>query len=164
MSANNGIITKGMTNEGAAYLIGATNFEGNITLNNSMNPSYQNLPSFTIDQIGGFVEIELTNGTYLSGYSYSTFQLPKGYYLVIGNLEVTPAQSSGSIYYGVSAYDYWNSSNPYKKYWSFSGTHTNGFIFTFYITNDTVRNYRFFIYTSITTTVASAKVTFIRIA
>ena len=43
----------------------------------------KNLPSFTIDQIGGFVEIDLPNGTYLNGYSYSSRQLPKGYYLVL---------------------------------------------------------------------------------
>ena len=83
---------------------------------------------------------------------------------MIANLDVTPAQSNGTIYYGVSPYDYYNTSNPYKKYWSFSGTHTNGFIFTFYITNTTVRDYQFLIYTSITVTVASAKCTFIRIA
>ena len=164
MNANNGIYSKGMTNEGTMYQIGTTNFEGDITLNNSMNPNYQNLPSFTIDQIGGFIELDLPNGTYLTGYSYSSYQLPKGYYLVIANLDVTPAQSSGTIYYGVSPYDYFNTSNPYKKYWSFSGSHTNGFIFTFYITNTTVRDYQFFIYTSITVTVASAKCTFIRIA
>ena len=111
-----------MTNEGTMYQIGTVNFEGNITLQNSMNPSYQTLPAFTIDQIGGFIEIELPNGTYLAGYSFSSFQLPKGYYLVIGNLEVTPAAGYSTIYYGVSPYDYWNTSNPYKKSWTFLST------------------------------------------
>ena len=108
------------------------------------------------------------NGYKINGYNFIATLFPKGYYLAIGFVEVTPSASSGHLYYGVSKYDYWNSNangQPYTRYYQFTSTQKLQHDFQFYVTNPTQnQEYCFFIYHSVTLTVNSSKCQMIHIA
>ena len=70
------------------FQVGTSNFVGNITCDQSITPTYDFPPTFTINQIGGKRSMAFTeNGTYTTGYNYVTATIPMGYYLVQGHLD-----------------------------------------------------------------------------
>ena len=107
-------------------------------------------------------------GLKINGFNGTSTTFPKGYYLAIGFVEVTPTASSGNLYYGVSQYNYWNTSanqQPYTRYHQFTSTQKLQHDFQFYVTNSTSnQSFYFFIYHSITLTVNSSKCQMIRMA
>ena len=144
---------------------------GNIYYGNAMVPIYDpdHLPAFTLEQIGGSATLTFPNGTYLTGYNYRSVELPIGYYLVIGHLEVTPdTYNNDYMEFGISTTSNLVNS-PYSRYYSFHSTHKDTFDLMHYIANNNVSftntNFYYFIFNASTEVeVTSSKCTFIRIA
>ena len=142
---------------------------GNYYYANSIVPKYTNLPTLSTLQIGGSTDLTFPNGTYLTGYNYRSVELPIGYYLVIGHLEVTPdTYNNDYMEFGISTTSNLVNS-PYSRYYSFHSTHKDTFDLMHYIANNNVSfsntNFYYFIFNASTEVeVTSSKCTFIRIA
>jgi hypothetical protein len=105
-----------------------------------------------------------SNGLYLTGYNYQSAEIPNGYYLVIGHLEVTPDTYNGDyMYFGISTTTNLVNSS-YSKYYSFHSTHKDTFDLMHYIANNSKQWYYFIFNASTEVEVTSSKCTFIRIA
>jgi hypothetical protein len=154
----------GLTNSGVLTQYAESKFSGVINYGNGMVPNYATLPTFTLQQVGGSTNLIFTNGTYLTGYNYRSVELPIGYYLVIGHLEVTPdTYNNDYIEFGISTTSNLVNS-PYSKFYSFHSTHKDTFDLMHYIGNNTTQNYYFIFNASTEVEVTSSKCTFIRVA
>ena len=117
----------GLTNSGILTQYAESNFSDVINYGNGMLPNYATLPTFTLQQVGGSTNLTFTNGTYLTGYNYRSVELPIGYYLVFGHLEITPDTYNGeSMVFGISTTS--NLANSqYSQYYSSHSTHKDTF-------------------------------------
>ena len=162
--ANNGIFSKGYTNDGTMYQVGAANFVGNITCDNSLTPNYNTPPTLAITQVGGKVSMSFNeNGTYTTGYNYVTATVPMGYYLVQGYLDLTPVSNNQTIVLGLS-FETTSIDPEYSQYYKFESTARNYLQFNYYLNQDNDVNYNFIFYSNSTVYVTKGKCTFIRIA
>jgi len=162
--ANNGVYSKGYTNDGIFYQVGTSNFQGNITCNNSITPIYNTPPQLTIYQIGGKTSMTFNeNGTYTTGYNYVTATIPMGYYLVQGYLDLTPVTNHQTIVLGLS-FETTSIEPELSQFYKFESTSRVYLQFNYYVNHDNDVNYNFIFYSNSTVVVTKGRCTFIRIA
>ena len=99
-AATRDYVTVRSTNAGVHHAFSTT---GNYYYGNSIVPSYSSLPTLTTLQIGGSTSATFSISTYAASvYHYVSVSLPKGYFLVLGELDFASPTAGDYITYGLS--------------------------------------------------------------
>ena len=154
-------VTVRSTNAGVHHSFSST---GNYYYGNSLVPSYASLPTLTTLQIGGSASASFSEGLLNSGYHNTFVTVTKGYYIVIGFLDVSQtSQEAQYINYGLGYYNSYLDPNlsAYKNLSNFDREYLP---FNYYVSPSTTTTYYFTMQSNINIYVYKSKCTFIRIA